>query len=106
MPTYQARAIDPEMDARSSGLPAVALEGPEGVGKTSTAVPADTVTVRVHALAQQASAPLRRRVASRPCERGFARGLRRGRTTETAPAGDWLTQCWPRASAVPFVGWA
>ncbi len=37
MPTYQPRVIDTELDTLLASLPAVALEGPKGVGKTSTA---------------------------------------------------------------------
>jgi uncharacterized protein len=35
--TYRHRIIDTELDALMTGLPAIALEGPKGVGKTATA---------------------------------------------------------------------
>ncbi len=37
MSEYQPRVIDQELDDLMSGLPAIALEGPKGVGKTVTA---------------------------------------------------------------------
>lgn len=36
MPSYQPRVVDAELDALLSSLPAIALEGPKGVGKTFT----------------------------------------------------------------------
>ncbi len=37
MRAYRRRVIDDELDALLSGLPAISLEGPRGVGKTATA---------------------------------------------------------------------
>ena len=37
MPTYQRRVVDDELDELMPTLPAIALEGPKGVGKTATA---------------------------------------------------------------------
>src|SRR4051812_26980535 len=38
MREYVARVVDAELDELMTGLPAIALEGPKGVGKTETAV--------------------------------------------------------------------
>src|SRR3954468_7582965 len=35
---YQRRVVDGELDEILTGLPAIALEGPKGVGKTRTAL--------------------------------------------------------------------
>lgn len=37
MVAYQSRVVDRELDELLSGLPAISLEGPKGVGKTATA---------------------------------------------------------------------
>lgn len=37
MPDYRRRVVDSELDELLTGLPAIALEGPKGVGKTATA---------------------------------------------------------------------
>lgn len=38
MVAYQSRVVDDELDELLEGLPAIALEGPKGVGKTATAL--------------------------------------------------------------------
>lgn len=38
MPPYRRRIVDAELDELLSGLPAISLEGPKGVGKTATAL--------------------------------------------------------------------
>lgn len=47
MSAYQPRIIDTELDALMAGLPAIALEGPKGVGKTATAARRARTTYRL-----------------------------------------------------------
>ncbi len=47
MRPYRPRIIDTELDALMTGLPAIALEGPKGVGKTATAARRARTTYRL-----------------------------------------------------------
>jgi len=38
LPAYERRIVDDELDELVNDLPAIALEGPKGVGKTRTAL--------------------------------------------------------------------
>ena len=54
MTAYQPRVIDTELDALLSGLPAIAIEGPKGVGKTATAARRARTIYRLDLTPQQA----------------------------------------------------
>jgi len=53
MESYKSRVIDLELDELVGALPALALEGPKGVGKTATAERRATTTVRLDEPSQQ-----------------------------------------------------
>ncbi len=53
---YSPRIVDTELDELLAGLPAVALEGAKGVGKTATAAHRVTTVVRLDEPAQRAIA--------------------------------------------------
>ncbi|MCQ3814519.1 MAG: AAA family ATPase, partial [Acidimicrobiia bacterium] len=44
---YMPRIVDRELDELFAGLPAIALEGPRGVGKTETAMQRATTVYRL-----------------------------------------------------------
>lgn len=49
LPVHQARVLDGELDALLPGLPAVSIEGPQGVGKTATALQRAAQVLRLDA---------------------------------------------------------
>jgi predicted AAA+ superfamily ATPase len=53
MPDYLPRIVDGELDELAEGLPAIAIEGPKGVGKTLTAQRRARVTVALDDPAQR-----------------------------------------------------
>jgi uncharacterized protein len=53
MPDYLQRIVDGELDELAEGLPAIAIEGPKGVGKTLTAQRRARVTVALDDPAQR-----------------------------------------------------
>lgn len=53
MPDYLQRIVDGELDELAGGLPAIAIEGPKGVGKTLTAQRRARVTVALDDPAQR-----------------------------------------------------
>lgn len=53
MPSYQPRVIDTELDALIGGFPAIAIEGPNGVGKTSAGARRARTTYRLDLRPQQ-----------------------------------------------------
>ncbi len=73
---YQRRVVDDELDALLAQLPAIALEGPRGVGKTATAErrAVDRGCAPGSFLLTDPAAPVRRRIpgraASSPCACG------------------------------------
>lgn len=54
MPPYRSRIVDTELDELLPGLPAIALEGPKGVGKTATALRRSTSTLALDDAGQRA----------------------------------------------------